>query len=554
MGKWLEISFEYADTLISRTLWRRVTGTFTRERIVTIYSSCCRLYLLFLPMFTLSAVASTTNNWPNNQVSGTITFQGVPLAGVTVTAFNTNTSTITQVTTTDENGQYALQLPAWLNTAGTAAADYHIWAIKPGYAFYPSVGSGATVTRADHTGDFQGNGVTDIAIYFTVIHYIALPNMANRGIAGPPLAGANFTAYDGSNPLVSVSATTGPTVWQGRFTDNQDGTITDHLTGLVWLKNAGCFTAANWGDALADANSLASGACGLNDGSTAGQWRLPNINELDSLVDVSAANPALPAGHPFLNVSTETYWSSTSYFGGEYGSPNAWAIRFRDGRFINDGASNSKLTAANQIWPVKGGGGGAISLQSTGQYVTYTPGDDGSSQTGVPLTFPRWIDKGDGTVADTVTGLVWLKQADCIHQNWAGALAAVKTLADGQCGLSDGSQQGSWRMPTRTEMQSLSDRMENNHADFFTHTYLYPDGSLFQTALFHNFFAYQYYWTSTGDAADSTKVWTVFSCDFGVYDTPRESVGYSLAVRGNPTPDSPRRGAGLVRSSGGLVR
>src|SRR5579871_2091248 len=139
--------------------------------------------------------AASTNQFPLNLVSGTATFQGAPLAGVTVTAYNTNTSSVTQVVTTDENGNYSLQLPAWINTTGTASADYHVWAYKPGYGFYPSVGSGATIMRADHTWDFMGNHVNDVPLYLTVIHYVALPNPADRRFAGPPLTGANFSAY-----------------------------------------------------------------------------------------------------------------------------------------------------------------------------------------------------------------------------------------------------------------------------------------------------------------------------------------------------------------------
>ena len=59
--------------------------------------------------------------------------------------------------------------------------------------------------------------------------------------------------------------------WTGvRFTDNGDGTVTDNLTALIWLKNANCFGAKNWATALSDANALASGSCGLSDGSIAG--------------------------------------------------------------------------------------------------------------------------------------------------------------------------------------------------------------------------------------------------------------------------------------------
>ena len=62
-----------------------------------------------------------------------------------------------------------------------------------------------------------------------------------------------------------------------RFTDNGDGTVTDNLTGLIWLKNANCFGQRTWANALSDCNNLASGSCGLTDGSSAGDWSLPNV-------------------------------------------------------------------------------------------------------------------------------------------------------------------------------------------------------------------------------------------------------------------------------------
>ena len=491
-----------------------------------------------LPFFLapLAPAVAATNVWPNNLVTGTVTFQGAPLAGVNITLWNTNTNSIIQVTATDAEGSYTLMVPAWVDTAGDGA-DYHIWAMKEGYAFYPSVGPGAAVIRADHTGNLAGNGMTDIALYFTVIHYVAIPNMQYRNLPGPPLTGADFLAYDGTNPLVNLTSadTSARGTASSRFTDNQDGTVTDGVTGLVWLRDAGCFSPSAWGQALAQVNALATGACGLTDGSAAGDWRVPNLNELESLVDPSAHDPALSRGNPFIRVSGGIYWSSTSYFGGEAGSPSAWSIRLADGRFINDGINNNKA-AQNAVWAVKGQGSGPTRLQSTGQYVTFAPGDDGSHQAGVPLTFPRWVDKGDGAVVDTVTGLVWLKQADCINGTWSGAESAVRALGSGACGLSDGSQPGSWRMPTRTEMLSLSDRMENNQADFFDHTYYNWDGTLFLPAVFTGFTTYQYYWTATTDAADLTRVWTVFSCDFGVYDTSKLSTGYTLAVRAPADP------------------
>src|SRR4030042_4797775 len=82
-----------------------------------------------------------------------------------------------------------------------------------------------------------------------------------------------------------------------RFTDNLNGTVTDKLTGLIWMKTGNAFGLRTWLQALSDANNLKSGDpyTDLTDGSKAGDWRLPNIQELQSLVDYSRnAVPAIP--------------------------------------------------------------------------------------------------------------------------------------------------------------------------------------------------------------------------------------------------------------------
>ena len=469
-------------------------------------------------------------------ISGTVTFKGAPLAGATVTDFLTNSNVVYQVATTDANGNYTF---TGMSVTGNVPGEYQIYVNKTGYGFYPTVASGAKVIRADYTGQFQGNGIAPSGLFFSVIDYQALPDS--------PLTGADFAAYDGSNPLITLPAT-GQQIsyaagddfsakkgvaWNAatRFTDNGDGTVSDALTGLTWLKDAGCLGAAFWSDGLTSVNQLASSTCSLTDGSTAGTWRMPNVVELESLIDVSASNPALSAGNPFLNVSTGIYWTSTSYYGGVTGSDKAWTIRLSDGRFMNDTTSNVKASAANGIWAVKGAGGGAVKLPVTGFHLPYNAGDDGTVQIGVPLDSPRFVDNEDGTITDTMTGLHWLKLANCIRGTWSDALTAVNQLASGQCGLTDGSSAGQWHMPNRNELQSLADRAQTNMAEYFDYTYLNKDGSVYQAPTFTNFMETEYYWTSTTDAANTTGAWTVYSCDFGVYDVPKTSVGYTLAVR-----------------------
>ncbi|MBN1636965.1 MAG: DUF1566 domain-containing protein [Deltaproteobacteria bacterium] len=112
-----------------------------------------------------------------------------------------------------------------------------------------------------------------------------------------------------------------------RFTDNGNGTVTDNLTGLIWLKNSTDLGQKTWTEALAACNALKHGDYGLSDGSVEGDWRLPNVSELHSLVDKSRLSPALPAGHPFLGL-TGWYWSSTTISAYTY---SAWGINIHNG-------------------------------------------------------------------------------------------------------------------------------------------------------------------------------------------------------------------------------
>jgi uncharacterized protein DUF1566/List-Bact-rpt repeat protein len=142
-----------------------------------------------------------------------------------------------------------------------------------------------------------------------------------------------------------------------RFSDNGDGTVTDTQTGLIWLQNANCtepfasvtFTSdkLTWADALNWNNNLSNSACGLSDGSLPGDWRLPNINELESLIDISQ-NPTLPTNNLFTLIQADSYWTSTSAPGSL--SNNARFIN------LNDGSVKFDLkTTVKYVWAVRGG-------------------------------------------------------------------------------------------------------------------------------------------------------------------------------------------------------
>ena len=68
----------------------------------------------------------------------------------------------------------------------------------------------------------------------------------------------------------------------------------------------------------------------------------------------------------------------------------------------------------------------------------------------------RYVDRGDGSVLDCYTDLLWLKDANCFGPStWDEAQSAAAGLADGQCGLTDGSQATDWRQPVIEELCSV---------------------------------------------------------------------------------------------------
>jgi hypothetical protein len=123
--------------------------------------------------------------------------------------------------------------------------------------------------------------------------------------------------------------------------------VTDKLTGLIWLQDNTGFGQTTWEAAITVANNLKAGDAGLTDGSQAGDWRLPNVKELQSLIDYGRYNPAFPAGHPFTAVEPSHYWSSTTFTHDENA---AWGVYF------NDGAAFSTVkSATGYVWCVRGG-------------------------------------------------------------------------------------------------------------------------------------------------------------------------------------------------------
>jgi hypothetical protein len=159
-----------------------------------------------------------------------------------------------------------------------------------------------------------------------------------------------------------------------RFTDNGDGTVTDNLTRLIWLRDANCPEGTlPWADALAWSGALFDGCatcggtegdCGLSDGSVAGDWRLPNRFELESLLDLAFWDPALSnaagtgqwvEGDAFYRVQSfdpntgraSYYWSSTTL-----------AMETKQAWFVDTYQADAWIAwkwSDWRVWPVRGG-------------------------------------------------------------------------------------------------------------------------------------------------------------------------------------------------------
>ncbi len=293
-----------------------------------------------------------------------------------------------------------------------------------------------------------------------------------------------------------------------RFLDNKNGTVKDNLTGLTWLKNAGCFTQQQWSAALITASTLKQGDCALTDGSAEGDWRLPNIRELRSLINAQYVNPALSNtlgiahysnGDPFSGVRADLYWSATT---SAHNTDRSWYIDFTTGH-----ASQYPKEHSYSVWPVKDGQSGSLAdspilLPQTGQKTSYANRDDGALQTGIVSPSSRFTDNKDGTILDNLTGLIWLQNAYCSASThlWQDARDEITKLnTDGtmkgtNCGDSsnNGSHQKDWRFPNVNELWSLIDFSADAPAMPFGHP-------------FSNVQSY-YYWTNTNTTSDAKFV------------------------------------------------
>ena len=208
---------------------------------------------------------------------------------------------------------------------------------------------------------------------------LSSPFIAIAGTIQLPQTGQK-TCYDTNGVVISCPGTgqdgdiQAGVPWPSpRFIDHGNDTVTDNLTGLMWTKNANLpGTYKTWQQALDYVAGMNAGTY-PNFGYT--DWRLPNINELESLIDAERWGPALPAGHPFTNVQGFYYWSSTSYADSSF---YAWLVNMYYG-YMSSSVKSSD--ASYCVWPVRSGQVGPLVHSIIGQVTENSVGLSGITMT-----------------------------------------------------------------------------------------------------------------------------------------------------------------------------
>jgi len=221
---------------------------------------------------------------------------------------------------------------------------------------------------------------------------------------------------------------------QPSYTDNDDGTITDNVTGLMWQQDPG--EKMTYDQAISGVSNLT--LAGYSD------WRLPSIKELYSLIQFDGLDPSGPGSTnlvPFID---------TDYFNFEYGDESA-GERVIDSQWATSTKYVSTTMNGNETmfgvnfadgrikgYPTQRGPNG----QPKTFFVIYVRGNTVYGEN-------DFVDNGNGTVSDHATGITWTQNDSTTGMNWEAALNYCENLDTS--GITD------WRLPNVKELQSIVD-------------------------------------------------------------------------------------------------
>ena len=310
------------------------------------------------------------------------------------------------------------------------------------------------------------------------------------------------------------------------YTDNNNGTITDNVTGLIWQKSLGEKLTYEEAQQKIESFKLA----GQND------WRIASVKELYSLIQFTGTVKGEKAITPFIDTQyfdqplgganegereiDAQIWSSTEYVGKTMKNDDTvFGVNFVDGRIKGYPKYNPRTKAPNKM------------------YFRFVRGNTDYGKN-------NFAAKGDGTITDTATGLTWQQADSTKGMNWEEALEYAENLTLG--GYDD------WRLPNAKELQSIVDYSRSPETS--NSPAIDP---IFKTSAIKNEGGekdYPYYWSSTthldGPVPESQAVYVAFGKAMG------EMRGNTMDVHGAGSQRSdPKTGSPMSRGpQGDMIR
>ncbi len=270
----------------------------------------------------------------------------------------------------------------------------------------------------DHTNDATDN-LPNVSGY-PIVDTGTTSFYSNTAIIATPSVGQAFygqdASYSGNQPA---------------YTNNNDGTITDHVTGLMW--------AQDMGDKITFDAAKTKAANATLGGHT--DWHVPTLKELYSLILFTGKVKGETAitmfidtqyfNQPIGDVSLgereidAQVWSATEYVGKTMNNvETVFGVNFVDGRIKGYPKYKPATGAANTM------------------YLRMVRGNTDYGQN-------NFTDNGDGTISDLATGLMWQKADDGVARDWETALSYSESLM--LANYTD------WRLPNAKELQSIVD-------------------------------------------------------------------------------------------------
>ena len=208
-----------------------------------------------------------------------------------------------------------------------------------------STGTMATVALAAGANSYPAGYHAGEASLTAVDADLAEENIASGvtifGVAGTMTGGCVPDTGQTTSYGTGDDADYNPTGTQPSYTDNGDGTTTDNRTGLMWLKDDN-----NYNSGGTQAWTAALSGCESFTYATYTDWRLPNANELFSIVEQEGTAPFINATY-FPNTESNYYWTSTTYVPA---TTYALGVVFNVG-----GVYYTNKTNAYSVRPVRGG-------------------------------------------------------------------------------------------------------------------------------------------------------------------------------------------------------